>query len=133
MEDNIKYIFETKDVLGNEVKLKSNTWEYHVIGEHLERHHFSGKEAFFKQVIEDPDYIFKQNAKSGKTRYNYLAFDNIKDEGNPKIYSVIAEETDAHRDIVTILEKSDSRLKEEERKKEAKIYDRRRQSKGELR
>jgi len=133
MNDNISYVFETKDVLGNDVKLKSNTWEYHVIGEHEERHHFKGNETFFKQVIEEPDYIYEQSAPSGKSRYNYLAFDNINDQGNPKIYSVIAEENENHRDIVTIMERSSTKLKVEERKKEAKIYDRRSKNKGELR
>lgn len=124
-----KYIFETKDVLNQNIKLKTSTWESHVIGEHAEREGFKGKEKFFQEIVEEPDYIYKQKSKSGKERFRYTFYGNINEEGNPKIYSVIAEDNGYHNDIVTLFESNSTKLKEDEKSEGAKIYDRR--SKGE--
>lgn len=122
------YIFETKDPLKREIKLKSSTWESHVIGEHAERKHFKGKEKFFQEIVEKPDYIYKQKTKSGKERFRYTFYGNINKEGNPKIYSVIAEDNGYHKDIVTLFESNSTKLKEDEKSEGAKIYDRRSKS-----
>ena len=119
---NKNYIFETKDILGNNVKLKQDTWESHIINEHKEREYFKGNEMFFKEIVENPDYIFEQEAKNGKTRWNYTFYGNIKEEGNPKIYSVIVSDEVTHRDIVTMMPKSNTKLRSDEMSKEAKIY-----------
>lgn len=121
---NDNYIFETNDPLGEEVKLKKLTWENHIIGEHPEREHFIGNELFFKRVVENPDYIFKQVSKSGVERLKYTFYGNINDEGNPKIYEVIADHKNEYKDIVTMVPKNSTKLKESEKTKEAKIYDR---------
>lgn len=123
------YIFETKDILGDDIKLKQTTWKRHVIGEHAERENFKNNETFFKEVVENPDYIFQQKTRSNKERYRYTFYGNIEEQGNPKVYSVIAENNGFHKDIVTILHSSNTRLTKEERTEEAKIYDRKSRNK----
>lgn len=126
---NDDYIFSTTDPLDREVRLKRATWEYHVINEHEERKHFKDNEGFFENLVTDPDYIFIQETLGPNIRWKYSSYGNIKEEGNPKIYNIIAEDKSSHMDIVTILETNHTRLKEFERKKEAKIYDRRKKNK----
>lgn len=129
MEENKKksFTFETQDPFNYEIKLKKETWENHIIGDHPDRENFRGNENFFKGLVEDPDYIFEQKSLSGKNRWNYTAYANINDEGNPKIYHIIADHhEDGYRDIVTIIPKNRTNLStEHEKTKEAKIYDRR--------
>lgn len=126
---NDDYIFSTTDPLDREVRLKKTTWEFHVMNEHEERKHFKGNEDFFENLVSDPDYIFTQESIGPNVRWKYSSYGNIKEEGNPKIYNIIAEDNSNHMDIVTILETSKTQLKESERKKEAKIYDRRKKNK----
>ncbi|MEJ7517838.1 hypothetical protein WL507_00655 [Staphylococcus saprophyticus] len=134
MEENkeIDYIFETQDPLNYDIKLKEETWENHIIGDHSDRENFRGNENFFKSLVEDPDYIFEQKTLSGKTRWNYTTYANIKDEGNPKIYHIIADHHEnGYRDIVTIFPKNSTKLSDEnEKTKEGKVYDRRRDGKN---
>ncbi|MEB6122793.1 hypothetical protein [Mammaliicoccus sciuri] len=129
MNEELEYKFETTDVLGRNVKLKQSTWDYHIINEHEERTHFTGKEKFFENIVEDPDLIHKQKAKGNKDRWNYSAYGTINGEGNPKIYNVIVEESSdfTHYDVVTIMEKSNTRVKPNERDKEAIVYARRKE------
>lgn len=133
-EKNEKFIFETKDPLNYDVKLKRNTWQHHIIGDHADRENFKGNENVFKNMVEDPDYIFEQKTLSQKSRWNYTAYGNIKEEGNPKIYHIIVDHhEDGYGDIVTIFPKSKTNLSSEnEKTKEGKVYDRRRFGKGKL-
>lgn len=136
MRENRKdeFVFETQDPLNYDVKLKKGTWESHIIGDHAEREDFRGNEHFFKSLVEDPDYIYKQKTLSGKARWNYIAYANIKDEGNPKVYSIIAEHHESgYRDIVTIFPKNSTKLNSsDDKSKEGKVYDRRKNNKNKL-
>lgn len=85
-------------------------------------------------TIQYPDYIYKQKTLSGKARWNYIAYANIKDEGNPKVYSIIAEHHESgYRDIVTIFPKNSTKLNSsDDKSKEGKVYDRRKNDKNKL-
>jgi len=58
---NTDYIFITEDPLGREVRLKSTTWNYHIVGGDHTREEFIGQEDMVKSVIQDPCFILPNN------------------------------------------------------------------------
>jgi hypothetical protein len=106
-EYNGEYIFRTTDPLGREVRLRSTTWDYHIVAGDHERTELDGEHQLVKSVIEDPYFILKNDPENkSSTRQKYMdivqldAFDSLKN------LVIVVDHSNGFGDVVTVIPKS---------------------------
>ncbi|PJW17159.1 hypothetical protein CV944_10485 [Geobacillus sp. WSUCF-018B] len=102
------YAFGCEDPLGREVRLKSTTWNYHIVGGDHTREEFIGQEDMVKSVIQDPCFILPNNPDDQHdTRQKYIDLVQLPKFKSLKALVVIVDhEDEAYGDVVTVIAKS---------------------------
>ncbi|KHF27290.1 hypothetical protein LR68_03891 [Anoxybacillus sp. BCO1] len=102
------YIFITKDPFGKEIRLKSTTWNYHIIGGDHTREEFVGQEEMIKGVIQDPCFILPNNPENqNDTRQKYIDLVRLPKFQSLKALVVIVDHQNVeYGDVVTVIAKN---------------------------
>lgn len=107
MTDEKKFIFETIDPIDNNVKLSSNTFDFHIAGEngdHPDRHFLTQGNNIGKveSIIQNPTMILKDRIHDNRiNHFGTTYFDSQNTIKNVKIVSEVDENGDY--EVVTVI------------------------------
>ncbi|WP_416828209.1 hypothetical protein [Ectobacillus polymachus] len=92
--------------MGNEIRLKANTWNYHIIGGDHHRLELVNQENVVKDVLADPSMILPNSDDPNDTRQKYIDFAQLPGCSTVRNLVVVVDHAnDDFGDVVTAIAK----------------------------